>query len=160
MLIHQDKYVLTGGSSVTRGYWTAIDHPEQNSRGYWTKVQRDISKLFADYLLATGQVNGSYGYFSYKDLLIIQSRIDTHDPPQEHIFSTSLLKLLADFPDKSFLIKTPFDQATSISIRRRIIDWLGNLKDKTIAHHRDHSGEIVPITSPISLDPKRLQFIK
>ena len=160
MLIHDNKFVLTGGSSVNKGYWNAIDFPEENSRGYWTKRQREISKLFADYLLATGKVNSGFGYFAYQDLLIVQSRIDSHDPPQEHHFSTSLLKLLVDFPKRSFLIRTPFDRETSISIRRRIMNWIGNLDEKTIATHRDYNGDIIPITESIDTDLARLQFVK
>ena len=160
MLIHNNKYILTGGSSVVRGYWNAIDYPEKNSKGYWTKAQREVSSLFADYLLATGKVNGSYAHFAYKDLLIVQSRIGSNDPPQRHIFSTSLLKLLTDYPDKSFLIKTPFKRQASIAIRHQIMEWISNLNDKVIAHHRDQSGELNPITKTIPADPKRLQFIK
>ena len=160
MLIHNNNYILTGGSSVVRGYWNAIDYPEKNGKGYWTKAQREVSRLFADYLLATGKVNGSYAYFAHKDLLIVQSRIGSNDPPQRHIFSTSLLKLLTDYPDKSFLIKTPFDREESISIRRQIMEWISNLEDKIIAKHRDQMGEFIPVTKKIPADPKRLQFVK
>jgi len=142
MLVHNNKFVLTGGSSVVKGYWNSIAFPEENSQGFWTKRQREISKLFADYLLATGKIGQGFGYFAYKDILIIQSRIDSHDEPQEHIFSTSLLKLLVDFPDHKFLVKTPFDRETSISIRHRIMGWISNL------------------SQPISSDPSRLLFTK
>ena len=160
MLIYNDKFILTGGSSVVRGYWNAIDYPEKNGKGYWTKAQKEVSRLFADYLLATGKVNGSYAYFAYKDLLIVQSRIGSNDPPQRHIFATSLLKLLTDFPDKSFLIKTPFGREESIEIRCQIMKWITQLDDKIIANHRDQTGELIPVTKTIPANPKRLQFVK
>jgi len=124
MIIHNNTYVLSGGSSVSKGYWTAIDFPQENRQGYWIPELRNISKLFADYLLASGQVDRGFGYLKYKDLIVVQSRLHKYDPPQEHHFFSSLLTFFGQNPGEVLMIKTPFDRETSISIRRRIQDYL------------------------------------
>lgn len=132
MLIHNNTYVLSGGSSVSKGYWNAIDFPINNNQGFWIPELRNISKLFADYLLASGKINKGFGYLKFKDLIIIQSRLSKYDEPQEHHFFSSLLMFFAQNPQETLMIKTPFDREASISIRRRIRDCMEEMNMQPI----------------------------
>ena len=156
MHTHAGTLIMTGCSSVKNGYWNAIDFPEENKQGFWTKRLRDISRITADYLLATGQAGKGFGYFRYKNFLIIQSRITPSSPPQKHIFFSSLVKLLVDYPNEDFVIKTPFDRETSIEIRRLVMQVIDNCQPK-IAGVIDHG---MPLPVKVSADIKRLQFVQ
>lgn len=127
MFVHNNICVLSGGSSVSKGYWNAIDFPINNNQGFWIPELRKISKLFADYLLAIGMVNKGFGYLKYKDLVVIQSRVSSCEPPQEHHFFSSLLLYFASNPEDTLMLKTPFSREKSISIRHRIIKGLENV---------------------------------
>jgi hypothetical protein len=148
--------IVTGGSSVKNGYWNAIDFPEENERGFWTKRLRDLSRITADYLLATGQAGKGFGYFRFKNFLVIQSRTNPASPPQKHIFMSSLIKLLVDFPDEDFIIKTPFDRETSIEIRRLVMQVINYCQPKIAGS--DDNGK--PLSVKASADINRLQFVQ
>jgi len=156
MHTHAGTLIVTGGSSVKNGYWNAIDFPEENKQGFWTKRLRDISRITADYLLATGQAGKGFGYFRFKNFLVIQSRINPASPPQKHIFFSSLVKLLVDYPDENFVIKTPFDRETSIEIRRLVMQVIDNCQPK----NADSGDNGKPLPVKASADIKRLQFVQ
>ncbi|MFU8771875.1 MAG: hypothetical protein ACNA8H_05585 [Anaerolineales bacterium] len=114
-------FVLTGGSSVYKGRWSACDLPLQNK-----KVQKVLEEKFGTYLLARGMVEGTFTSFVYQDIAIIQSRRYWFEQPQRHIFTTSLLKFLLEC-NEAITIPAPFDRTTTHSIKKLVDFQLQNL---------------------------------
>ena len=113
-------FILTGGSSVYKGLWSACDLQMQNK-----KTLEILKEIFGTYLLSRGIVNGTFTFFVHNDVAIIQSRRYWHEDPQEHIFTMSLLKFLLDCK-QPVTIHSPFNNNTNLSIRRRIDKYLSH----------------------------------
>ena len=117
-------FVLTGGSSVYDGKWTGCD--EAFRKELLKSNASDIKIKVGTFLLARGLVNDAFGYYRHDNLLVIQSRKHWDDVPAMNIFTSSLIKLVTDYPREYFLIHSPIkDKERLIKMRSVIAKYLG-----------------------------------
>lgn len=128
-------FILTGGSSVYKDMWSSCDNPIRDGNDYISPIQREIDRKFGICLLARGLVGGTFSYAKLGDILIIQTRRKWSDYPQPHIFWTSLLMAMTEYPDETFMIHTQFDEQTCNAIRRRIESKLPRAIGSLFLHH-------------------------
>jgi len=122
--------VMTGGSSVYHGRWSACDHP-MTRWGRPTETQKAIEDKIGTYLLARGLVNQAFGHIRYKNLLVIQSRKRWDQDPNESMFFASLLGVLTHYHNNNFLIKSPWkpkDKKDKQNIKQKLINIRNSLE--------------------------------
>ena len=114
-------YILTGGSFVKNGVWRSCDLPLRDPNGIVLPEQSRAEHWLGTFLLAKGLVNQSFGYYRFQDVLVVQSRKFWTEPISDHILKTSIVKLLADYPEESFSFRVPIKKERKDMIKNFVL---------------------------------------
>lgn len=172
-MYHNGKTTLTGGSDIFNSKWSTCDKPIRTPQGNIAPQQHDIEANFGIYLLARCKVNNTFTYYRRGNLIIVQTRKDFRTEPQDHIFMSSLVKLLCDYHDEQFVFDSPYQipkntkphdvpkvkeafKERLIRIHRNVFSIINSLEPKKVGKP-DQYGKYK--TVPVSTDQSRLYFV-